>query len=235
MLATISSEHPRIAVAPRSPGHLSRQERPGTSSTVISKDSIADRVRQEILNRVLDGRLPPGARIVELEIAREFQTSQAPVRDALRLLGAQGVVTTAPFRATVVREVTIEDANGVYAVRSSLEPLAAQGAADYFRGDVESLESIVTSMLRASRQKDALGYAQQHIAFHRSLIERSGNPVLIRTWDSLEFEIRMSVRLSGEYLKRAELETVYGKILLALKRGDATKLASLLEKRISLT
>jgi DNA-binding GntR family transcriptional regulator len=59
-----------------------------TSEKTGIRQSMADRVKHELLSRIMDGRMPPGSRIIELQIAQEMQTSQGPVREAFRELEA---------------------------------------------------------------------------------------------------------------------------------------------------
>ena len=73
------------------------------AETAISRSVLSDAVKDRLLEAILDGRYPPGSRIVETRVARELGTSQAPVREALRDLEALGVVEIAAFRGARVR------------------------------------------------------------------------------------------------------------------------------------
>lgn len=70
-----------------------------SAETTISRSVLSDTVKDRLLEAILDGRYPPGSRIIETRAAREFGTSQAPVREALRDLEALGVVEIAAFAA----------------------------------------------------------------------------------------------------------------------------------------
>ncbi|MEA2025966.1 MAG: GntR family transcriptional regulator, partial [Chloroflexota bacterium] len=80
-----------------------------TDDAEITRSVLSEQVKGRLLQAILDGRYPPGARIVETRVAREFGTSQAPVREALRDLEALGVVETAPFKGARVRQPTTEE------------------------------------------------------------------------------------------------------------------------------
>src|ERR1700761_3272277 len=92
----------------------------------LQRDSMAERVKRELLRKIMNGELPPGARLVELQIARELNTSQGPVREALCELEGLELVVTEPYKGSRVREVTPADMREAYMVRSALEELAAQ-------------------------------------------------------------------------------------------------------------
>src|SRR5271156_2758228 len=98
----------------------------------LRRDSMAERVKQELLRQIMSGDLPPGARLVELRIAEGLNTSQGPVREALRELEAMELVRTEPYKGSHVREVTPKDIREAYVVRTSLEELAARLAAPHF-------------------------------------------------------------------------------------------------------
>src|SRR3972149_3811605 len=80
-----------------------------TRDSAISRSVLSAQVKERLLEAILDGRSPPGARIVETRVARELGTSQAPVREALRDLEALGVVENSPFRGARVRQPSIEE------------------------------------------------------------------------------------------------------------------------------
>src|SRR5277367_5010048 len=92
----------------------------------LQRESMAERVKQDLLRRIMNGELQPGARLVELQLARELNTSQGPVREALRELEGLDLVVTEPYKGSRVREVTLLDIREAYKVRSALEELAAQ-------------------------------------------------------------------------------------------------------------
>src|ERR1700761_6732584 len=100
----------------------------------LHHESMAERVKHELLRKIMNGELPPGARLVELQIARELNTSQGPVREALCELEAMDLVTTEPYKGSRVREVTPQEIRDAYVVRASLEELAGRLAAPHFRG-----------------------------------------------------------------------------------------------------
>src|SRR5580704_12754621 len=92
----------------------------------IARESIADRVRQVLTERIVNGMYLPGSRLVELQLARELNVSQAPVREALCALEAAHFVETEPYRGTRVRRIDERECREAYQVRAVLEELAVQ-------------------------------------------------------------------------------------------------------------
>ncbi len=99
---------------------------------------LRDEIRDQLIEHILNGRLPPGERIVEMRIAQQFGVSQAPVREALRDLDLLGFVVSSPFRGAIVRQISVEELVQLYPIRAVLEGLAARhAAASHRRGDAE--------------------------------------------------------------------------------------------------
>src|SRR5512143_4367966 len=116
-----------------------------TAETAISRSVLSEQVKDRLLQAILAGRYPPGARIVETRVAREFGTSQAPVREALRDLEALGVIETTAFRGARVRRPSAAELLEAFVIRAELESLAATLAIPKLSdADIAELEGYVT-------------------------------------------------------------------------------------------
>lgn len=200
---------------------------------IIVRESTAGQVRRILAERILSGDLAPGARLRELHIASELKVSQGPVREALRELEAQGLVHTEPYKGATVREVTKADLREAYIVRASLEELAGRLAAPKFKGDVEALRRFASAVRDAAQKDDISAYVAFDVAFHRAIIEAAGNRILLRSWDSLGFEVRMQMRLANHALDLAEAQKEHWPIVDALAAGDGRTAGKLLQRHVS--
>jgi DNA-binding GntR family transcriptional regulator len=198
----------------------------------LHRESMAERVKQELLHRIMNGELPPGARLVELQLARELNTSQGPVREALRELEGLDLVVTEPYKGSRVREVTPVDIREAYKVRSALEELAAQLAAAHFKGETTALRNTATSILAAARKKDIGAYTRHDIHFHRMIVQGASNRILLRTWNSLAFEVRLQLWLSQSKVDLVTLQQAHWDIIDALEEGNGRRAGELLRKHI---
>src|ERR1700761_9391388 len=124
----------------------------------LHRDSMAERVKQYLLRRIMSGELAPGTRLVELHIAKELNTSQGPVREALCELEGLELVVTEPYKGTRVRDVTPQDTREAYMVRAALEELAGQLAAPHFEGSVAALRKTASAIRAAAEKNDVAGY-----------------------------------------------------------------------------
>jgi DNA-binding GntR family transcriptional regulator len=165
-------------------------------STVLARSVLADQVRERLLERILNGRYPPDARIVETQVARELGTSQAPVREALRGLEALGVVEITPFRGARVRRPTPRELLEAYAVRSALETLAARFAVPRLNeSDLARLTAEVDEMQAAAAAGDRRRVAAADARFHGLVVELADNATLLKVWGSLEPFLRTYITL----------------------------------------
>jgi DNA-binding GntR family transcriptional regulator len=198
----------------------------------LHRDSMADRVKQDLLRRIMSGDLSPGTRLIELQIARELNTSQGPVREALCELEGLELVVTEPYKGTRVREVTPQDIREAYMVRAVLENLVGQLAAPHFKDSVAVLKKTATAIREASARKDVAAYTRLDMKFHRLIVEGAGNRILLRTWDSLAFEVRLQMQLKRGNVDLMAVQEAHWKILDALDKGNGEQAGELLQKHI---
>lgn len=188
---------------------------------IASRHSMGREIRDALLRRILEGTYKPGERLVELQLAAEFHTSQAPVREALRQLEALGYVETTPHRGTRVREIPPTEMRDAYRLRALLEREAAEAAARAPDGDWEEMRAAVARIERAADDGNVRGYVRHDETFHRGLVARSNNPVLVRHWDLLLVPTRILVALRSGHIDMRETGKEHRPILEALERGDA--------------
>ncbi len=191
---------------------------------------MSDRIRQVLAERIIGGLLAPGERMVEMRIAEEFQTSQAPVREALRELEALRLVESEPYRGTRVREVGQREMAEAYAVRAVLEQAAAEAAAPLLGGNVGRFRQVLVALGESALAGDREGYARHDIDFHRGIVEAAGNKILLQTWDSLGFEVRLRIMLARKEPDLPRFAACHDPILEALERGDGQAAGRLLRE-----
>ncbi len=117
----------------------------------LTRVLLSDQVYARVRGLIIEGALAPGARLVESEIARQFNVSQAPVREAVRRLVHEGLADHIPRRGSFVAVVSQEDAHHARAVRVAIEELAARTvAAQSSNTPFEALEVQVEGMRQAA-------------------------------------------------------------------------------------
>jgi DNA-binding GntR family transcriptional regulator len=160
----------------------------------VKRTCMRDRIRDVLVARILDGTYPAGMQLKELTLAREFNVSQAPIREALRELEGSGLVTSERYRGTHVRGADLDEMRESYELRATLEMRAVELAVPVGAEVLSYLEERLRLMSDAVHQ-DAERYIDWALSFHRRLIEASGNRVFVTVWDSLHFDVRGRIAL----------------------------------------
>jgi DNA-binding GntR family transcriptional regulator len=152
----------------------------------IRRRVLREEIREQVIDEILSGRLAPGTRIVETQLAKQFGVSQAPVREALRDLALFGFVVASPFRSTYVRQISTADLLKSYPVRAALESVAAREAATVIDDEtLEQLEEHIAAMRRAAEANDHRAHVDADYAFHHTIIKAAGNDMLEHVWQSM--------------------------------------------------
>jgi DNA-binding GntR family transcriptional regulator len=199
------------------------------SVTRTFKDSLVDYLRDDIVR----GTYAPGEYLRLDDIAARFNVSTMPVREALRDLEAEGLVTIFPHRCAIVTELTAEELEDIYDIRATLEAIATRSAVAQMSEDTcRELAEIV------ARMDEQLGHVarlvQLNHQFHSTLYAASGRRHLCdlnrtlrhRTQHYLHAYIEDSGSMA---LAQAE----HRAILEACRQGDAEKAASLVKKHVA--
>ena len=148
---------------------------------------LSTQVREQVLSWIAEGMLPPGARLIETNLARKLGTSQAPVREALRDLAAIGVVETRAHHGSCIRQPDSQELTDAILVRAELERLAGRLAAPRItQTHLRRLEQLVAEMTAAAVDGDIERYAGRHTEFHRTIVSAAGNRHLERLWEMLD-------------------------------------------------
>ncbi len=201
-----------------------------TAPRLLSRQVLAEQVRDRLLEGILNGRYPPDSRIVETRVARELGTSQAPVREALRSLEALGVVEISPFRGARVRRPTRRELLDAYVVRSNLEALAARLAVPNLRpASLAELTGLVERMEAAAEEGAGHAVAEFDVTFHGRIVELSDNRTLEKVWRSLEPFSRTYITLMAPGADPKWTASLHRPILEALLRRDAEAVVAALE------
>ena len=142
--------------------------------SLTSAERTLDTLREEILR----GALPAGARLGEVEVADRLGVSRTPVREALSRLAAEGLVELAPNRGARVASWTVDELEGVFALRSLLEPqLTALAVPNAGAADLDELEELAARMVDLG-DRDLDGLVPLNRAFHGRLAELAAAPAL---------------------------------------------------------
>jgi DNA-binding GntR family transcriptional regulator len=191
--------------------------RPLQTRRLLAED-VADRIREEILA----GRVGHGERLVEVVIAEELGVSRGPVREALKLLNGEGLVTEEPHRGAFVTRLNSSDVRDIFDLRAALEAGAArQIAARGTPSDIHTLRRLVTRVAEVARGGDAAQTLQADLAFHESVCQLSGNRRLLEVY--MRHVPLVRSLMDPDKLTRRDLDDMVselGQVLEAIEAGD---------------
>lgn len=180
---------------------------------------------QEIRRRIMDGTLVPGSVLEQETLASTLSLSTTPVREALRRLESERLVTLQAHREVRVAPMTVAELQQIYVVRLELDPLAAGLAAE--AATDEQLAAVSASF--GQHPRDPVERLIQNRQLHRGIYGACGNQVLIQILDSLwDRSDRYRMVLLKTDVKAASIESEHGAIVLAFARRNAEALRELM-------
>lgn len=150
--------------------------------------SLAEQAADVIVTGISSGALKPGERLYETELAGRLKMSRVPLREALKILEAQGIVESTPHRGTRIALFGEPRVKQICEARIALERLAIAGAVPKFAADstlVQGLDSIIQRMERAALTLDWIEVSKADLDFHREICRISGNEIVSKLWESL--------------------------------------------------
>jgi DNA-binding GntR family transcriptional regulator len=197
----------------------------------IAREMLSSKIKDRILQLILEGELKPGDRLVETRIARELEVSQSPVREAIRDLAGVGFLEIEPYRGARIRRFTRDEFLDDVEIRGELEAIAARRAATRITADqIDELRSLVAEMRARGEAGDAHGQALKNTEFHRTVVEAAGSRALERLWAMLEPFARTYLTAMVPGADLVWLGDRHSVIVEALEAGDAELAASVMRQ-----
>jgi DNA-binding GntR family transcriptional regulator len=184
---------------------------------------LADAVYVALRQAILELRLKPGTPLNVPELARRFNVSRSPVREAVQQLRSEGLAEERPWKGSVVVSLRFEDAMDVHDMRGALEGLAARRAAvKASAADVASMRAVLARQALAVKALDAQAYAATNQEFHRAISRISSAHHLARTLSHLYGLAQVAIQQAAfapGHIEKGYAEHVA--ILDAIRRRDA--------------
>ncbi|MFV2175921.1 GntR family transcriptional regulator [Actinomadura sp. LOL_016] len=198
-------------------------------------DHDADHGR--LRDQILSGTLPAGSRLAQYDLAESLNMSITPLREAIRRLSSEGLVTVETHRDVRVSTMNSDEARQLFEVRLSLDPTAAELAATRRTdADIAAMQTAVGNLLPVTRQwgEEAL---TAHRAFHRTVYRASRNDVLIRLlddlWDKSDRYRRLGLQLPpGDEPRTRDLQEHHRLVELIIDQ-EAAQAAQLMRDHIT--
>lgn len=144
--------------------------------------TLRERIVDFIKDSIVTGRLKPGERVPEQEIAASFGISRTPIREAFRQLESEGFITVVPRKGAVVSPITDKDVSEFYEIKGLLEGYAARTACGKLSDkDIERLETLNAKMEKCAERSDVKNFFRLDNQFHDAFLTSCGNEKLCAT------------------------------------------------------
>lgn len=191
-------------------------------------------VFETLRDAIINGKLAPGERLMEVQLAEEMGVSRTPVREAIRKLELEGFVVMVPRKGAYVAGVSIKDIADVFEIRAALEALAARLAAERITDDeLDHLERAIVSINKVSDGKNIDKVVESDTDFHDIIYQASRNKRLINIITNLKEQIQRfratSLAVTGRTKTAVE---EHKQIAEALSDRDAELAAELARRHI---
>ncbi|HXE44635.1 MAG TPA: GntR family transcriptional regulator [Conexibacter sp.] len=189
----------------------------------IRRVSTTDQVVDALRDAILDGEIAPGTPLREIPLATALNVSRNTLREALRILQADGLARYRLNYGVVVVELDETDLEQIFRFRTLIEVPAAQAAAE--AGDPEllrELEQHVREMERAGKAGDAVGMVGAHRAFHATLVSALRNPRVEQVYAGLQRELVLALARADRTARDLrKVASGHRRIVRALRAGPA--------------
>jgi len=186
---------------------------------------LREMVFDVLLEAIMSGQLPPGERLMEVQLAEEIGVSRTPVREAIRRLELEGFVVMIPRKGAYVAGLSIKDVTSIFEIRSALESLAVRlGAERITEEGLAVLDENLVEFDKNYEEGDTERYFKLDIAFHQALYKFSGNERLVQMMGNLTEQINRYRRVSmSDAVIRQHTIHEHRKIVEALRSHDPKK------------
>ncbi|RAV18956.1 GntR family transcriptional regulator [Paenibacillus contaminans] len=197
------------------------------------RQSISEDLILYIKQQIASGQLNPGDRIVETKLAQELGISQTPVREAIRRLQGEGIITVVPNKGPMVCTLDKKDVFEIYSIRSMLEGLAirlaVQNASDE---EIEEIERFYNKMKDKLMDESVEYLIDDSLHIHETIMILSRHSRLIATYQSISFQILLVNRMLGTKKTKQNEVLQHGELIEALKRREPDEAELTMRKHI---
>jgi len=215
----------------------------------MGHNTIQEAVTNNIRKAISEGQFLPGEKLNYSELARSMEVSITPIREAMRVLDAQGLVIIRTYRSASVASLTIEEIQQIYEIRKTLEGVAVREAVDNMGPDIKMrLKQVVADLDEAvavlAKEKDdealrsnVSNIQELHRQFHALILAGSGNKFLSRIVEFLRGHLGPYFSFNSRIIAESRefrLDEHHG-IMDALARKNADRAVQLMTKHLDIT
>ena len=203
--------------------------------TSIKRPSLHEELIDRLRTMIVEGVLTAGEKVPERALCDKLGVSRTPMREALKVLAADGLLTLEPNRGARVRAITLDDLEEVFPLMGALEALAGELAcANITVAQMTELRKTHELMLECFHASDLSGYFRHNQRIHEIIMQAAGNATLSSMVQSLAVRVRRArylANMSSERWQQAVAE--HEEIIMALDVRDSQRLGAILKRHLA--
>ena len=189
------------------------------SLSALDRSTLRERSLEALRSAILSGRYRPGDHLGEVELAGSLGVSRGTVREALRHLQQEGLVTAGNRGMLRVNSLTSAEVHELFRVRAALEGLAVREVIASPRRE-SAAGTLRTALERLSDEEEPAARMEADLAFHLLLCQLSGNSMLVEAWQRLEGRMRVAILNGANWQAPMMARNRHAPIVEAIERGD---------------
>jgi DNA-binding GntR family transcriptional regulator len=196
----------------------------------IPRPALHEQVAQRLRQMLVENQIAPGAKLNERELAEVLQVSRTPLREAIKMLAAEGLVELLPNRGAIAVELSEDDVLNTFEVIAGLEAMAGELAAQRI-SDVELAEirAMHYEMLAAYTRRDLPAYYRLNAGIHRAINGAARNPVLTAIYTQVNTRLQaLRFRSNQDEAKWKQAMAEHDRMIEALERRDPAAMRQVL-------
>lgn len=196
----------------------------------VARKGVAGEAADRIRDAILSGELPAGAALKEIELAGQLGVSRGSVREGLVLLEGEGLVVSEWHRGTWVRELTPEDVDELFTLRTALDVLAMRTAAVKAR-NFDALDEVVGAMKLARTDAERVALDMK---FHDAVYAATGHRRLVEAWQAIRSQVHLFLlaRIVGDPTYQGIVVPEHAGLTEVLRSGDAGRAGCAAEEHL---
>lgn len=200
----------------------------------ISQNSLHDELLSRLRKMITGGHLRPGEKIPERQLCDQFGVSRTPLREALKVLAAEGLIELAPNRGAMIAAIQSSEWEEWVPISEAIEALSGELACQHITDtEIDEIKRLHAGMIADYEAGNLKGYLDKNRQIHQRIVSGAHNPLLETIYDTLFFRIGRS-QLKPNLPREAVARDLacHKEILEALEKREGAKLAELLKRHL---
>ncbi len=201
----------------------------------IERRPLHNELAERLRHLIIEGDLAPGEKLSERDLCSRFAVSRTPLREALKVLSAEGLVRLVPHRGAAVAKLTLADLEEAFPIMGALEAVAGELACRHITDtEIAEIGALHAEMVRAYEARDLSGYFALNQDIHEKIFAAARNPTLTQMQRGLAGRVRRARYMANMSAARwAQAVREHEAILAALSARDGGRLGMLLKGHLA--